>query len=148
MLRIADDAVSPAALSRVGKLGARDATGVIVSAIGDTSMSHFSRKFPVDMTVKSWVTDDHTIVFGPMPKAIGPSVVLNSGHKSYQAGDRRLTGKISKKTGKALSRKVKRSTTGHGGKGTADKGHELIVHRTSARLHDELVKVLKREFRG
>lgn len=148
MQRIADDSVSPAALLRVGKLGAQDATNVIKRAIGDTSMSHFSRRSPVDLTVKAFVTSDHEITFGPERKAIGPSVVLNSGHKSYAKGDRRLTGKVSKKTGKALSRKVKRSTTGHAGKGTADEGHRLIAARTPGRLHDEVVKVLRREFRG
>lgn len=148
ILRIADQFANPAALRRVGKAGADDHTGAIKKAIGDTSMSHFSRKSPVDLTVKSWVISDHEIVFGPQRKAIGPSSVLNSGHKAYTKGDYRLTGKVSKKTGKPLRRKVKRTTAGHGGKGTADEGNRLIAKNTPRRLHEEFAKELRRGYRG
>lgn len=135
-------------LARIGKAAAKDGTGAIKAKIRDTSMSHFTRKNPVDLSYHAYVTSDHEVVVGPARKAVGPSVILNSGHKAYAAGAKRLTGKMSKKTGKALTRKVKRATGAHGGKGTATEARRLMELRTPKRLDDEVRAALRKQFGG
>lgn len=149
MSRISTEFASPSALARASREGAKDATGVIRSRIGDTSMSHWTRKRPIDLTLKGKVISDHEFEVAPARNAAGPSKVLNQGRKAYGVGDRRLTGKVSKKTGKPLARRAyKRAVHGHGGKHTWDDGRKLIEQRTAKRLHDDFVKVLRREFGG
>lgn len=71
-------------------------------------LSHWAKG--ADIVAKTQRQGTDTIRFAPVGASKGRLRVAEDGRAAYAAGDRRLTGRVSKKTGTALSRRVKKTT--------------------------------------
>jgi hypothetical protein len=139
---------------KIGERVAKDSVGDVGDAvrgsIGDTSMSGWMRGNPVEIVGRAVKVSEGYAV-EPAGKAKGPMRVLQSGRNAYAAGDRRNSGTYtSKKTGeiRQKTRKVKRATGAHGGKGTWDQAERLIQTNLPARASKALHEIMAKTFRG
>lgn len=125
-----------------------DVARAVRGDIGDTSMSGWRRGNPVEI-VGAVEHPNAGIAIVPKGQAKGPMRVLESGRNAYAAGDRRNSGTYtSKKTGitRQKTRKVKRSVTAHGGKGTWSDAKALIEANLAKRSQAALHRVMARIF--
>lgn len=135
-------------LLAVGKELAPLVDASVRAEIGDLSLSHWARGKPVDIHGQANLNADG-VEIKAAGKGGGPLRNLQSGRQSYAAGDRRNSGTyVSKKTGerKQKTRKVKRNTGAHGGRGVWDDAVGRIHDRYPGAYHDAQVSAMGRLF--
>lgn len=120
--RVAKDLTDAKLLQSVGMEGKKIATAALRADIGDTSMSNWNRKKPINLTPRFDVTSDSAVEIGPPKRGKGPWRVLEEGRK----------GGMSRGTKKRASRRVSASR----GKGTWSSATEMMER--------DLVKVAER----
>jgi hypothetical protein len=124
-------------------------SAIINAALHGDSFSGWRRGNRIPLVAKATpVVGGDGFRFVPNPRALGPERVAESGRKAYAAGDRRLTGKTSKKTGKALSRKVKGTVGKTDGKGTWTATVDVFQRTALPKVSEAFVKSLEESFRG
>jgi len=138
-------------LTKVGMAVKGEVADAVRADIGDTSMSGWPRKGPVEITGRFEVLSATELSVQPVGKALGPMRVLESGRQAYQAGDRRRSGSYrSKKTGdvRQKSRTVSRNTGATKGKGTWSDAVDRLVRRIPNEYHGQMVRTYGKLWKG
>lgn len=150
---MASEMEGPAAMRRVVEVARRcatiDAPSAVKGDIGDLSLSNWWRSNPIELSAEvngKAQLDGAAAEVRPRGKSAGPWRVLTDGRKSYEAGDRRVSGvRLRKKTNDYVTkyRKVKRRTGAHGGKETWRDATTLMATRASRELPDGVSRAFR-----
>lgn len=131
----------------------------VKSDIGDTSMSGWRHKAPMNLTgysapstsVQSGIFMAPSVKHAVWNRGLGPMRVLQDGRQAYNAGDRRASGwRTKKKTGEVVQkfRKVKRKVGATKGKQTWTHAVDRMSKDIGKRVNRVVVKdATKRHFK-
>ncbi len=138
-------------LNDVGEKAASLFDAAVRSDLGDQSMSNWRYKRPIPVVAEHKVTGADTVVVTPKRPAKGPFKVLDQGRSAYAAGDRRVSGKRTRKRDGAVldkTRVVKRNTGATAGRGTWDDGATEVARQVPEVVMEAVHGTLKGVLRG
>lgn len=156
--RLANEMEGTAHVARMRRVGEQVAPEILAAVkrtpaehgtLSDGGMSGWGDNAAIDGEYR--ILSDHEVVIQPKGNAKGRLRVLESGRNTYQAGDRRASGRyISKKTGevRVKTRKVKQAVGGHGGKGTWSDAESVMLKRLPGLYDGELAADMLKIWKG
>ena len=136
-------------LLRVATKVQPDAAAEVRADLGDLDMSHWTRRRPIQILTEAKLSDPKMAVVRPRPRTRGPWRVLESGRRSWQAGEGKLRFVQTKTKGlRTRHRIVKRNVGGSGGRATWSRSTVAMTNHARQLLTADQAKAFRSVFKG